>query len=85
MKPNVFQACVIVLLLLLLALVSVLLAEIRPMRDELHTLSYVRPAADALQQDADSKATTLRMLEQARERSRKEQATAAPFHTIPDH
>ncbi|WP_186055638.1 hypothetical protein [Burkholderia gladioli] len=92
MKPSVFQALVIVLLVLLLGLVTTLVVEVTPMRDTLRALVYQQQAsvaADALAADARdasaARSATQQLLEQLRERRRKEQAPAPAFHIIPDH
>ncbi|MCR1769778.1 hypothetical protein [Burkholderia glumae] len=87
MKPSVFQALVIALLLLLLGLVTTLIVEVAPMRNELHAVAIqlqARAAADA-REDAVVHAATQQLVDQARERRRSEQAPAPAFHIIPDH
>ncbi|WP_186237728.1 hypothetical protein [Burkholderia gladioli] len=95
MKPSLFQALVVALLLLLLGLVTTLVVQVAPMRDTLRALAYQRQvsvAADALAADARdevaasaARSATQQLLDQARERLRKEQAPAPAFHIIPDH
>ncbi|WP_186118623.1 hypothetical protein [Burkholderia gladioli] len=95
MKPSVFQALVVVLLVLLLGLVTTLVVEVTPMRDTLRALVYQQQAsvaADALAADARdasaasaARSATQQLLAQLRERRSKEQAPAPAFHIIPDH
>ncbi|WP_369063352.1 hypothetical protein [Burkholderia gladioli] len=91
MKPSVFQALVVVLLVLLLGLVTTLVVEVTPMRKELHALAAGQQADAAadlsaiLQEDAAAQTRTQRLLDRARDALRKEQAPAPAFHIIPDH
>ncbi|WP_186094220.1 hypothetical protein [Burkholderia gladioli] len=88
MKPSVFQALVVALLVLLLGLVTTLVLEVAPMRDTLRALAsqqQVSVSAEALAADKRDASAMQQLLEQARERLRKEQAPAPAFQIIPDH